>query len=286
MTPHQVDVYERLNHDQAVIKQVVREHWEAEPCELRYGRSESRQRFFEEIDAERYRMNPFIHDFAKFEEGRRKRVLEVGLGSASDFMRWARNGAILSGRDLTEAAVVLTKERLAIERLTADVAVGDVESMEFADGTFDLVYSYGTIHHTPDTPRAVRELLRVTKRGGHVRVMIYNARGLTFFYEWAILCFTKREFIPSIREAVFNYNESLGTKLYTVEEAQKMFDGFSSVNIRTIIGSGDVLDFSLSQRYQRVALIRNLKRMLSPIKYLRPLLPPALGEFMLIEATK
>jgi ubiquinone/menaquinone biosynthesis C-methylase UbiE len=279
--------YDQLNRDQQTIKLAVKMHWETEPCELRAGKTKTeRRRFFEEIDTWRYSKNPFIPAFAKFEEARNKRVLEIGLGSASDFIRWARNGAKLSGRDLTEASVNLAKERLTLEGLTADVAVGDVESLEFESNSFDIVYSYGTIHHTPDTPAAVRELYRVARPGGTVRVMIYNALGLTYFYEWLVLCAVKKRLIRSIREAVFYYNESLGTKLYTVREARALFSAFRYIRLRTIVCAGDVLDFELSERYRQVPLIRNSKRLLTPIKYLRPLIPLALGGFMLIEATK
>lgn len=279
--------YDQLNQNQQAIKRAVKTHWEQEPCESRAGKTKAERRtFFEQIDTYRYAKNPFIPEFAKFEEGRNKRVLEVGLGSASDFIRWARSGATLWGRDLTEASVGLTRERLGLEGLTADVAVGDVESLEFGNDSFDIVYSYGTIHHTPDTPRAVRELYRVAKPGAVVRVMIYNRRGLFCFYEWLLLCLVKKRLIPSIREAVFCYNESPGTKLYSKREAGAMFAPFRSVRIRTIVAAGDVLDFELSERYRQIGLVRHLKALLTPVKYLRRVIPAALGGFMLIEAQK
>ncbi len=282
-----IDSYQELNVDQPSIKAAVKAHWEAEPCEMRAGKTKAERRtFFDEIDAYRYSKNPFVPAFAKFEEGRNKRVLEVGLGSCSDFIRWARSGADLYGRDLTEAAVKVAEERLQLEGLKADVSTGDVEHLELESNSFDIVYSYGTIHHTPDTPAAVRELHRVAKPGGKVRVMIYNSRGLTFFYEWLILCVIKRRFFRSIKEAVFYYNESLGTKLYSKREARALFSQFSSVQIRTVVCHGDLLAFELSERYRKVWLIRTLKMLAAPLKYLRPIIPSAFGAFMLIEATK
>ena len=282
-----IDPYEELNVDQGAIKTAVKAHWEAEPCEMRAGKTKSERRtFFDEIDDYRYSKNPFVPGFARFEEGRGKRVLEVGLGSCSDFIRWARAGAELWGRDLTQAAVDIAEERLELEGFRANVSTGDVEHLELQSNFFDLVYSYGTIHHTPDTPAAVRELHRVTKPGGTVRVMIYNARGLTFFYEWLILCLVKRRLFRSVREAVFYYNESLGTKLYTKREARQLFSPFQSVRIRTVVCHGDLLDFELSERYRQVWLIRTLKKLFAPVKYLRPLIPSAFGAFMLIEAKK
>lgn len=279
-------VYDQLNQDHIAIKRAVKSHWEAEPCEIRAGKTRSERRtFFDEIDHYRYSKNPFIPAFAKFEDGRGKRVLEVGLGSSSDFIRWAHAGAHLWGRDLTEAAIAIARERLTMDHCEADIAVGDVENLNLESDFFDVVYSYGTIHHTPDTPAAVRELYRVVKPGGAVKVMIYNAAGLAFFYEWLIVCVVKRK-LQSLREAVFYNNESLGTKLYTRSEARALFAQFGSVRIQTVVCHGDLLDFQLSDRYRKVWLIRTLKKLAAPIKYLRPLIPSYFGAFMLIEATK
>jgi ubiquinone/menaquinone biosynthesis C-methylase UbiE len=282
-----IDPYDQMNRDRQTIKRAVKEHWEAEPCEVRAGTSISDRRwFFQEIDDYRYGKNPFIPSFAKFEEARNLRVLEIGLGSASDFIRWARNGAQLWGRDLTQASVELTKERLALEGLSANVATGDAEALDLPSDYFDIVYSYGVLHHTPDTQRAIREVYRVTRPGGTARVMIYNTRGLAFFYEWLVLCVVKRKLFSSIREAVFYHNESLGTKLYTTRQAGEMFSQFRSVRIRTVVTHGDVLDWQLSDRYRKVTLLRMLKRLSRPMKYLRPMVPSAFGAFMLIEARK
>lgn len=279
--------YDHLNQNKADIKRAVKAHWESEACGMRYGKNGSnRRRFFEEIDLFRYTKDPFIPAFAKFEDGRGKRVLEVGLGSGSDFIRWARNGAVLWGRDLTEAAVTIAKERLALEGLKADVDTGDVETLELEDNVFDIVYSYGTIHHTPDTQQAVKELHRVAKPDGKVRVMIYHARGLMFLYEWLFLCLAKRKHVKSLREAVFYYNESFGTKLYTKAEARELFSMFQNVNIKTVVYAGDVLDFQLSERYRMKWWIRGIKSLAAPIKHLRPIIPPWLGGCILIEATK
>jgi ubiquinone/menaquinone biosynthesis C-methylase UbiE len=220
--------YDQLNRDRQAIKLAVKMHWEAEPCELRACKTKTeRRRFFEEIDVHRYSKNPFIPAFAKFEEGRNNRVLEIGLGSASGFIRWARSGAELWGRDLTEASVNLAKERLALEGLAADVAIGDVESLEFQADSFDIVYSYGTIHHTPDTHTAVRELYRVAKPGGVVGVMIYNALGLTYFYEWLLLCVVKKRLIRCIREAVFYLQRKSGNQTLYCARSPRNVRGIS-----------------------------------------------------------
>jgi SAM-dependent methyltransferase len=281
------EIYRALNEANPSLKEAVRQHWQSEPCESRFGRTTAdRRKFFEEIDSSRWETSPFIHGFARFDEGAGKRVLEVGLGSGSDFMQWARRGARLWGRDLTQASVDLIRERLALEGLAADVALGDVEALEFEDGFFDLVYSYGVIHHTPDTPRAIAEIHRVLKPGGVARIMIYHARGMSVFFEWLLFGPLSGKPFRSARDVMFHHNESLGTKIYTRREARDLFAVFGKVNLRTVVDHGDLLDIPLSPRYRKVWLLRQAVKLSPVMKMLNRVLPSTLGTTMLIEAVK
>jgi ubiquinone/menaquinone biosynthesis C-methylase UbiE len=96
----------------------------------------------------------------------------VGLGA--DHQRFAEVGADLYGIDLTERAVEHTRRRLAMFGLASHLFVGDAEALSFPDGYFDVVYSWGVLHHTPDTPKAVSEMYRVLKPGGTARIMLYH----------------------------------------------------------------------------------------------------------------
>ena len=79
---------------------------------------------------------------------------------------------IATGVDLTQRGVDLTRERLALEGLEAEVRVADAEALPFEDASFDIVYSWGVLHHSPNTQQAVNEVHRVLKPGGVARVMI------------------------------------------------------------------------------------------------------------------
>lgn len=281
------NIYGKLNRDKDAIKATVKEHWEKEPCELRAGESlDDDICLFKEIDDYRYERAPYIFEFARFEEGRNKRVLEVGLGSCSDFINWARNGANLWGIDITEASVKLAKKRLELEKLDAIAKVEDVETLTFDDNFFDIVYSYGVVHHTPDTPQAIREIYRVLMRGGVARVMIYHKAGLSWIYEWILFGLLRGKPWKSRREIVFYHNESLGTKIYTKAEAEELFRDFKKVNINTVVSAADVMDIQLSDRYQKIWLFRNIQRFLGFLKYFRPFIPSSLGSYMLVEGEK
>lgn len=93
-------------------------------------------------------------------------MLEIGVGLGADHQRFAEAGADLYGIDLTERAVEHTRRRLALFELESRLAIGDAEDLAFPDEAFDQVYSWGVLHHSPDTPKAIDEVWRVLKPGG------------------------------------------------------------------------------------------------------------------------
>ena len=115
-----------------------------------------------------------IFPLARFEEAKGLKVLEVGVGLGADHQRFAESGAELYGIDLTERAVEHTRRRLESFNLASNLSVGDAEKLDFPDESFDLVYSWGVVMCSPDTPQAVSEIFRVLKKGGSARIMIYN----------------------------------------------------------------------------------------------------------------
>src|SRR5262245_44089628 len=94
------------------IKSLVKEHWEREPCGIRYASANDRTRYFDEISDARYRLEPYIREFADFESAAGKRVLEIGVGAGADFENWCRYADHAAGIDLTEHSIDLTRERL------------------------------------------------------------------------------------------------------------------------------------------------------------------------------
>lgn len=237
------------------LKQAVKQHWEEEVCGIRYGESSSREEWLREIEKARYELEPHIHGFADFQGARGKKVLEIGVGAGSDFANWIKNGAQATGVDLTDAAISLTKERL--DMLNVDSAhyrlvPGDAEAVPFPNEEFDIVYSWGVLHHTPNTEQAVREVFRVLKPGGKAKIMIYHVPSWTGFLLWTRHHLMKGKVWKSPRKAIFDFLESPGTKAYTVREAREMMQrvGFQNVDLRTKLCPGDLLTIKPSKKYQ------------------------------------
>lgn len=272
----------------ADLKQRVKEHWEQEVCGSRYGldHAADRKKYFNEIDRVRYEQEPMLPGFARFEEGKGRRVLEVGLGTGADFSRWARSGAFAFGRDLTEASVRLVRERLELAGLQADVAQGDAESLEFPDNFFDIFYSWGVLMASPDTEKTIAEAYRVLKPGGAFRIMLYHYPCMTAYMTWVLYGPVRGNFTGP-RKTFLDNVESPGQKTYTVEEARQMVGKHfrtHPIEIRTYLGAGDLLEQKLSKRYpgKKWKIVQKLY----PRWFVRHVLGNRFGTEMTIETIK
>ncbi|HZI19594.1 MAG TPA: class I SAM-dependent methyltransferase [Pyrinomonadaceae bacterium] len=157
------------------LKERVRDFWQEHPCGTKFADAEAgTPEFYEAVEEHRYRVEWHIPEAAGFDRAGGLRVLEIGCGLGTDGARFARAGALYTGVDLTEAAISLARRRFELEGLAGEFRVADAERLDFADESFDLVYSHGVLHHTPDTEAAVREVHRVLRPGGRAVVMLYH----------------------------------------------------------------------------------------------------------------
>ncbi|WP_337996691.1 class I SAM-dependent methyltransferase [Oleispirillum naphthae] len=190
--------------DEPEIKAAIREWWAKAPMTYAetHGEVEYRlpdgsmervelgsRRFFELADAVFYRWNDPLHDatgkfgrifdYARY---RGKPVLEVGCGMGCMASNWAAQGAKITAIDLNPVAAAQTSRRFQAFGLEGDIREVDAESLPFAAESFDFVYSWGVIHHTPGIRKAVEEMHRVLRPGGRIGLMLYNRDSLLFRY--------------------------------------------------------------------------------------------------------
>jgi len=217
------------------LKADVKSYWNRQSCETEYANSQKFSReYFEEIERFRYSTQPFIHAFAQFTRYHGRRVLEVGFGSGTDFIQWLRAGAVASGIDLTEEALANLTQRIEVYGLPRPerIQVGDAENLPFDSDTFDLGYSWGVLHHTPDTEKAIRELARVVRPGGEVKIMLYNRHSLSALHGWVKYALLKGRPWKSVRWVLWHHQESPGTKAYTRAEIMRMLSAAGLTQIR------------------------------------------------------
>ena len=158
--------------------EAVRDYWQENPCAAGLARAEpGSPGFYADVEQAKLRLEPHEVAFADFPAWHGRDILEIGCGVGVDTTRFARAGAHVTAIDLTDAAVSLARGLLALEHLDATVIVADAESLPFADESFDLVYSWGVLHHTGALWTAVDLAAGRVGPGGSLMIAIYNDQG-------------------------------------------------------------------------------------------------------------
>ena len=164
-----------MSQANAQLKERVKAFWQKNPCGTKFADAEpGTRRFYELVEEHRYRTEWHIPQAANFAGARDLKVLEIGCGLGTDGAQFAQAGADYTGVDLTDAAIELAKGRFEIFNLPGKFQTPDAERLDFENDSFDLVYSHGVLHHTPDTAAAVAEIHRVLKPKGRAMVMLYH----------------------------------------------------------------------------------------------------------------
>lgn len=181
MSIDSIDLRELLMPDPDKIEkseksiETVQSYWNKRPCNIRHSQQPTgTKEYFDEVELRKYFVEPHIVSFADFDRWKDKRVLEIGCGIGTDAVNFARFGADYTGLELSSASLDLAKKRFEIFGLEGSFYLGNAEELDsVVYGSFDLVYSFGVIHHTPN-PRAVIEAARrVVSADGELRIMLY-----------------------------------------------------------------------------------------------------------------
>lgn len=154
----------------------IKRYWNAQPCNIKHSTAEpNTPEFFQQVSARRYRVEPHIPEFAGFHLWQGKRVLEVGCGIASDGEEFAKNGAEYVGIDYSDQSVEVARKRFEVMELEGEFHNIDASNPDAMAklGKFDLVYSYGVIHHFPAIDTIIENIRTVLNPGGEFRFMVY-----------------------------------------------------------------------------------------------------------------
>jgi 2-polyprenyl-3-methyl-5-hydroxy-6-metoxy-1,4-benzoquinol methylase len=165
----------------------VQRYWDARPCNIRHStKPVGSKEYFDEVEARKYFVEPHIPAFADFERWRGKRVLEVGCGIGTDSINFARAGANLTAVELSGESLRIAAERAEVmggaDRIRFVQANAEELTSSLDDEPYDLVYSFGVIHHTPRPERALAEMRALMAPGGTLKLMIYHRRSWKVFW--------------------------------------------------------------------------------------------------------
>jgi len=155
---------------------VVKDFWDQRPCNVRHSKAEiGTMEYFEEVDARRYFVEPHIPNFAEFDKYRGLRVLELGCGIGTDAIRFAQSGAIYTGIELSPISLDIAKNRFKTYGLKGNLSIANVENVghHFNKGDFDLIYSFGVLHHTPSIETALKSISSIATKSTEIKIMVY-----------------------------------------------------------------------------------------------------------------
>lgn len=163
------------------FNKAVHRYWDAHPIAIDSDLHErgSREQFDAIYSRWRQHGTPKLQEF--LESCRGRKVLEVGCGIAIDGRFLSENGIDYQAVDLSLESLKLADEHFRQNDLPRRFANADATQLPFCDGKFDLVFSIGVLHHVPDTSAACREVARVLRSGGELRVMFYHRHSYHYF---------------------------------------------------------------------------------------------------------
>ncbi len=170
--------------DGAVAQERVRAYWDRRPCDSELSARERLSReFFLDVERQRYTLQPHILECQSWIDWGGKRVLEVGAGIGTDARRIIGAGALYTGINVDRGSAEATEQALRVFSMPGVSLQRDARSLDFPDGAFDAVYSFGVLQHIPEAPRAVAEIHRVLKPGGDFLLMLYNRTSINYALE-------------------------------------------------------------------------------------------------------
>jgi len=164
----------------------VRRYWDARPCNIRHSQKPvGSKEYFDEVEARKYLVEPHIPGFAEFDRWAGKRVLEVGCGIGTDSINFGRAGAQLTAVDLSTESLNIARQRAEVMGVADRIEFVQANAEELTSavsGSYDLVYSFGVVHHTPHPERAIEQIRALVAPQGTLKLMVYHRRSWKVFW--------------------------------------------------------------------------------------------------------
>ena len=171
----------------------VRDYWNNRPCNIRHSTAEiGTQEYFDQVEARKYMVEPHIPAFADFPRWKGKKVLEIGCGIGTDTMNFARAGAEVTAVDLSSESLSLARKRAEVFGLSDRIKFYEANAEKLSDyipsQKYDLIYSFGVIHHSPHPKEIIKQIREnFSQTGTTLKLMVY------YRYSWKVLWMVLQE---------------------------------------------------------------------------------------------
>jgi ubiquinone/menaquinone biosynthesis C-methylase UbiE len=157
----------------------VSQYWDARPCNIRHSpRPVGTREYFDEVEARKYFVESHIPGFAGFPQWSGKKVLEIGCGIGTDTISFVRHGAQVTAVDLSGESLAIARRRASVFGFEGRARFYPADAECLSDylpvESYDLVYAFGVIHHTPHPERMLAQMRRYLRPGGTLKIMVYH----------------------------------------------------------------------------------------------------------------
>jgi 2-polyprenyl-3-methyl-5-hydroxy-6-metoxy-1,4-benzoquinol methylase len=218
----------------------VQDYWNSRPCNIRHSTAPiGTKEYFDEVEARKYFVEYHIPGFAEFERWGGEKVLEIGCGIGTDTINFARAGAQVTTVDLSEKSMELARKRAAVFGLEEHIRFcpGNAEQLStfVPVEPYDLIYSFGVIHHTPRPEAVLEQLRQYTRPGTTIKIMVYHRR--SWKVGWILLTEGRGKFWKLQELVAKNSEAQTGcpvTYTYTRREGRELLErrGFRVADVR------------------------------------------------------
>jgi len=186
--------------------------------------------FYIQTDEDRYKYDSYIPALIDSFAEKGKLVLEVGCGMGTDSRSISRHEADIVSLDLSFDNVAFALKGMQVFDLKGRGVNADAEKLPFKDGTFDVVYSFGVLHHTPDTQRAINEVYRVLKPNGKCVIMLYH-KGYAYYALWLLHGYKRLFGLYSQDKFTSQYDSTPLSRMYSKKEIRDIFSNFKGLDL-------------------------------------------------------
>jgi len=202
----------------------VKKYWNSNPCNIKHSDKKFLSKiYFKEVDKKKFFVEPHLKKFANIKNFNNKNILEVGCGIGTMARYFVKKSANYTGIDLSDKSIQITKKSLELFKLKGNILQANCEELSkyFKNGKkFDLIFSFGVIHHTPNISKAISEMRKLMHKNSILKIMIYSKNSY-------------KNFLINENLERFEWKDNVPiANTYSIDEIKKLFINFKIIEIK------------------------------------------------------